>query len=144
MLVYSFTYHATQRRFILVCHYPKKSWGGDPIFFHGRFRGVNRFKRLEGDVEAFKSFRTAYQAEKGKPALVIQSIRQDSSNEVEFWFGPSFGGVHFSFASLEGRTREAKVEQVNGDFLYRDSVSGAQIDPFQPFADLPQTHIGSA
>jgi len=134
--VQRFEYKDSERIFELICHFPKKVRGGDPIFFLGRFGGVERFRRLEGDLAAFKDFTTSYQAGPGIRPIVIQSLTYPHADEIEFWFGANFGGVAFAFTSLEAFTRESSVKEVGRDFIYSDSVSGVEFDFYHPFDGL--------
>lgn len=133
-LVLSYTH--VDDEFVLVVDYPDKGPASGRAFARLNFQGVSSFRVLPPVPPLPPGWPVASEMFLGRkwPPLVVQSAETNSECDgIELWFGLSFGGVAFSFASLEVHVVQARVELHAGDYVYFDQGSGSRLDFYAPF-----------
>lgn len=138
-LMIAFAYSRKRGSFVLVCDFPDKAPSADRAFAAFVFDGVRDFSREAGDLPELRRFEESFEAQWSEGGVVIQAIGPGNLREggqIELWFGPNFGGLQFAYDSVVGYVRNGIAENVDGDWLYRDAVSGEEFDFHDPFPGL--------
>jgi len=137
--VLAFHHDGNKRIVTFVCGYPKVAQGAHRAFVGVVYSGVTEFHRQLGGLAKHHRFRDDYQLEPDMGPIVIQHVEatpHPSGTVQEFWFGPSFGGITFTFDSVEGFIRNALVTEINGEYIYHDADTGERYDFYVPFPAL--------
>jgi hypothetical protein len=135
-LVIAFAYRAEQRSFELVTEW-RGVPGSDRAFLRLAFEGVEQFAREGGVSARWQGFVASYSARGVVGDIVVQLAKSKPAGDrsaMALWFGPSFGGVSFSFRSVKAYLRSARARPLDGDWEYRDATSGERVDFYDPFA----------
>jgi hypothetical protein len=138
-LVLSYELSRERSRFTLVCSYPFKLPGARCAFAGFVFDEVRDFAGEHGGLPDLARFHERFDARTLAMPIVIESIKTTSAADgrrLDLWLGYSFGGVQFTFGSLEAYRRNALARQVGGGWLCRDLDSEEEYDFYEPFAGL--------
>jgi hypothetical protein len=139
-LLIRFCYDPDVSIFTIVCDYWDKEPGSDRAFVKLVFCEVTDYNREAGDQLGFRKYIKEYSLNEAKAPLVIQDIATESirnhSKKADFWFGPSFGGLSFSYQSCCGQILNTRAIKDGDSYQYYDLETGARLDFYNPFNDL--------
>ncbi|APR82171.1 Hypothetical protein A7982_07520 [Minicystis rosea] len=136
-LLMSYEHSSADGTFILITRQVAPDPGDDASFLRLTFTGVKAFVREPGSYRPYRDFVTSYFLAPDGPPLEIQSVRVGGSgvetSRVTLHFGSSFGDVSFSYASVIGHVRSARVVRKGGESLYFDAETVEPFDFYAPF-----------
>lgn len=135
-LLLGFSHHPELGRLALVLDYPEKGATADRTFVRCEFQGVRSYRREMGSDGNLAAAVDNFQARTLSRPVVVQSIRDAPAEEgrhLDLWFGVGFGGISFDYLSVAAQRRDALVETIEGDFMYRDAETHQIFDFYEPF-----------